>query len=536
MVGRLLRLLKGSRTFPTVLVSLLFLLAIACSPDSEPTGDGPTTVSIMMPMNEYGLSWHAGSQAQLLVFSPLVARNAEGDLEPRLAASWEHSPDYREWTVTLNTEARWHDGVPVTADDVKFTLDLLARGLADAGIAAYQVGVVNDSTYTIRYDRPGIGNPLDDFTVIYPKHVLEGLDQENWADWDFWKEPVGSGPFRHVRTIEGLGFEFEANPDYFRGRPRIDRVLLKFGAPQLTQLQSGEVDILPNVSELMAESVEDDPRFAVYRWPNTLRSKAIQWNHRSPLFQDARVRKALAMATDRRNLIRAARLPESLPIFDGLYSEDQLRRGETPAAVPYDPDTAARLLEEAGWRDTDGDGIRDRDGVPFWFTLLFGGSGGGWTAQGGEAVALLFQEAVRPLGIQVELQPLQGSVKRERMMAGDFDAVVEDVVSLVTRVWAFGEDNYLGYDNPTVVDLLDRIGEAFNPDSVDAYYRELAAIFAEDHPVLFLYPAVGTFIVNRRVKGVIPPHRADPVWYLEDLWVDEGSIESMAPNPNEDTR
>lgn len=513
---------------PALLVASLLMLTAGCARDSQSTGEGLTTVSIMMPLNEYGLSFQASSQAQFLVFSPLVARNAEGELEPRLAASWEHSPDYREWTVILNTDARWHDGVPVTADDVKFTLDLLARELVDAGIAAYHVAVVNDSTYTIRYERPGIGNPLDDFTVIYPKHILDGLDQENWGEWEFWKEPIGSGPFRHVRTIEGLGFEFEANPDYFRGRPPIDRVLLKFGNPQLTQLQSGEVDILPNVSELMAESVEDDPRFAVYRWPNTLRSKAIQWNHRSPWFQDAKVRKAMAMATDRRNLIRAARLPESLPIFDGLYSENQLRRGETPPAVPYDPDSAALLLEEAGWRDTDGDGIRDRDGVPFRFTLLYGGSGGGWTAQGGEAVALLFQEAVRPLGIEVELQPLQGSVKRERMMAGDFDAVVEDVVSLVTRVWAFGEDNYLGYDNPRVADLLDRIGAAFNPDSVDAYYRELGETFAEDHPVLFLYPAVGTFIVNRRVRGIIPPHRADPVWYLEDLWVEEDSVKDLS--------
>ena len=119
-------------------------------------------------------------------------------------------------------------------------------------------------------------------------------------------------------------------------------------------------------------------------------------------------------------------------------------------------------------------------------------------------------------------------------MAGDFDAVVEDVVSLVTRVWAFGEDNYLGYDNPTVADLLDRIGEAFNPDSVDAYYQELAGIFAEDHPVLFLYPAVGTSIVHRRIRGLSSPHRADPVWYLEDLWV-EDSIGGRGPEPNEDT-
>jgi peptide/nickel transport system substrate-binding protein len=220
--------------------------------------------------------------------------------------------------------------------------------------------------------------------------------------------------------------------------------------------------------------------------------------------------------------MRAVDLPEGLPIFDGLYSEDQLRRGETPPAIDYDRTEAARLLDEAGWRDRDGDGVRDRDGLPFRFTALFGGGGGGsWSAQGEEAVALLLREAVRPLGIEVELQPLAGSVKRERMMAGDFEVVVEDIVSLPTRVWAFGEDNYLGYDNPRVAALLDRIGSAFSPDSVDAHYRELAEIFAADHPVLFLYPAISTSIVHRRIRGLSPPHRTDPVWYLEDLWIEE---------------
>jgi peptide/nickel transport system substrate-binding protein len=484
-------------------------------------GTAEATVSIMMPLDEYGLSWHWSSQAQFLVFSPLVARNAEGELEPRLAASWEHSPDYREWTVRLNTKARWHDGVPVTAGDVKYTLDLLAREGGVPGSGAYAVSVLDDSTYSIRYERPGIGNPLDDFTVIYPRHLLEDLDQERWGEWEFWKKPVGSGPFRHVRTVEGVGFEFEANPDYFRGRPRIDRVVLKFGVPQLQHLQSGEVDVLPNVTELMMMQLEQDERFSGYRWNNPIRIKTLLWNHRSPLFEDARVRRALALAIDRHELRTAVGLPDGLPVFDALYSDNQFRRGDVPGAVPYDTTEAASLLETAGWRDRDGDGVRERAGRSFRFTIHFSGGGGSWGARGGEAAALFVQNALRPLGIDVRLQPLEGAVWRDRVQSGEIEAGIEDLAGLATRFWVFGEESQLGYVKPRVVTLLRRIESAFDPDSVDFFYDEIATIFAKDHPVLFLYPAVSMTIAHRRLRGLSTPYRADAVWYLEDLWIEE---------------
>lgn len=495
---------------------------VGCSGGLPDRPAAAATVTLMMPIDQYGLSWHWSSQAQFLVFSPLVARNAAGELEPRLAASWDHSPDYRAWTVRLNTAARWHDGVPVTAEDVKFTLDLLANAEGSLTRDDYAVTVLDDSTYRIRYERPGIGSPLDDFTVIYPKHLLDTLDRNRWGEWDFWTAPVGSGPFRHVRTVEGFGFEFEANPDYFRGRPRIDRVVLKFGAPQPQLLLSGELDVLPYATELRLQAFKDDDRFVAYRWHNPVRMKAVLWNHRSALFRDARVRRALALGVDRREIVRAAGLPPDLPVFDGLYSERQLRSGDLPAAVPYDPDQAAALLEAAGWRDTDGDGVRDRGGLPCRFTLDFsGGTGSGWGAQGGEAVGIMVQDQLRRVGVDVHLQPLAGSVWRERLETGDFDAMVEDIASLPTRIWFFGTANYLGYENPRVAELLDRIGAAFDPDSVDHFYVELAGIFAEDHPALFLYPAVSTTIVHRRVRGLSSPYRADAVWYLEELWIAE---------------
>jgi peptide/nickel transport system substrate-binding protein len=404
---------------------------------------------------------------------------------------------------------------------VKFTLDLLADAEGALTTARYDVTVVDDSTYRIRYERPGLGSPLDDYTVIYPKHLLDTLDREQFGEWAFWTAPIGSGPFRHVRTVEGFGFEFEANPDYFRGPPRIDRVVLKFGAPQPQQLLSGDVDVLPYATELRLQAFRDDERFATYHWYNAVRMKAVLWNHRSPLFADPRVRRALAHAVDRREILQAVGLPGDVPAIGGLYSERQFRRGHLPAPAPFDPNVAQELLQSAGWHDTDADGVRDREGRDFRFTLFFrGGTGSGWVAQGGEAVAIVLREQLRKVGVDVELQPLQGSVTRERVQAGTFEAVVEDVAGLPTRMWYFGADNYLGYQNARVAGLLDRIGGAFDPDSVDHFYRELADIFAEEHPALLLYPAVSTTVAHRRLRGLSAPYRSDAVWYLEDLWIE----------------
>ena len=509
---------EGGKRF--LLIALLCALAAipGCSP--RDATDGKNTVTIMMPLDEYGLSWHWSSQAQFLVFSPLVARNAEGELEPRLAVSWTRSPDYREWTVRLNADARWHDGVPVTAYDVKFTLDLFNRTSGGPGDERYAVDVLSDSSYRIRYKRPGIGNPLDDFTVIYPKHLLENVDVETWAAAEFWTHPIGSGPFRHVRTVGGIGFEFEANSDYFRGRPRIDRVLLKFGTPQLQHLLSGDVDVLPNVGELALLRLGDNDRFEAHRWPNPYRTKAILWNHRSPLFTDGTVRKALTYAVDREELRHVVGLGTDVQIVDGLFSDRQFRRGELPDALPHDPNQAKALLDAAGWRDVNGDGIRERDGLPFRFRLLFSDGGGGWQSQGSEGVALFLQDQLRPLGIEVELQPLEYLARRARAWAGQFEATVDDVAGL-SRFQMFGPDNYLGYANPRVIELMDRIQWAFDPDSVDYFYREVSRILVQDQPALFLFPIPATTIVNRRLRGLSAPYRADAVWYLEDLWIEE---------------
>ena len=158
------------------LLQMLALAAAGCGRDRA-LGRSSQLI-ILYPGDEWILGPAADMQAKLLVFLPLAGRNGKGELVSRLAESWEHTPDYRTWTVRVRKGIQWHDGVPVTAHDVKFTLDLLTRVESVSPAVppgSYSVTVLDDYTYTITLHRPGTGVPTDDWTIIYPKHLLENL-------------------------------------------------------------------------------------------------------------------------------------------------------------------------------------------------------------------------------------------------------------------------------------------------------------------------------------------------------------------------
>ncbi len=275
----------GRRQFMQMCAGSLALAAAGCRGNHH-RAQG-STITVLYQIDERGLGPDFGLPSQFLVFLPLVTRNAKGDVEGRLAERWDHSPDYRTWTVHLRKDVRWHDGVPVSARDIKFTLDLLSHPkVLMAPPGAYSVRVLDDSTYTITYHQRAIGSPLDDWTVYYPKHLLEGLDPKKFHEWEFWKHPVGDGPYRYVRTVPKTMMELEANSDYYRGKPKIERVVLKFGEPSITELLSGNVDAIPccslNAMDLL--KLAGDSRFQTYYSVEPERVNLIAWNHRSPLF------------------------------------------------------------------------------------------------------------------------------------------------------------------------------------------------------------------------------------------------------------
>ncbi len=381
-IGNMVSRGVGRRQFVQMCAGSLALAALGCGRRGDQARTQHSTITVLDPDDERVLSPEYDEPPKFLVFLPVVSRNAKGELEGQLAQSWQHSPDYRTWTIHLRKGVRWHDGVPVTAHDVKFTLDLYTHpAVLWVPPDAYAVTVLDDRTYTITYQRrigPGrgaAGSPgEDDYTVYWPKHLLEKLDPKEIYNWEFWTHPIGNGPYRYVRHVPKTMMEFEANPDYYRGKPKIERVVLKFGDPSgpgaVTELLSGNVDVVLDINRMHLVKLRGDPRFRAYDALSGGAVILILWNQRHPPFRDPKVRRALTLAINRRELHQVLNLPEETPTFDVIFTERQFRRDEFPEPLPYDPELAKRLLDEAGWRDEKGEGLRQRGGRPFRFAAL----------------------------------------------------------------------------------------------------------------------------------------------------------------------
>ena len=206
-------------------------------------------------------------------------------------------------------------------------------------------------------------------------------------------QAIRSGYVRHVpKTM----MEFEANPDFYKGKPEIERVVLKFGPDTpLLELLSGKVDAA-GFAPTQIPGLGEDPRFRVYYSErNDNWAQWIFWNQRHPLFHDPVVRRALTLAINRRELLEVLNFPPDLPIFDVLFTRPQYRQRQLPEPLPYDPELAKQLLEAAGWQDEDGDGIRERAGAEARFTLIANRQS---TVDLGERAAVYVQDQLRGWG------------------------------------------------------------------------------------------------------------------------------------------
>ncbi len=494
------------------------IAVLGCGRDDDAVYDRNSTVTIADADGARFLNPDFDHPARFLLFLPLITYSENGELQGRLARSWEHSADYREWTIHLRSDVRWHDGMPVTAHDIKFTYELLTHpDVLELRPDLYEwITVHDDSTYTMRY--PGPDDGPDSWMVYYPKHLLEGLDIQNAYNWEFWTHPVGNGPYRFVRYLRDTVME-QANPDYYGGKPRIEHVLLKFvGGAGLTELLSGNVDAITYADPAQIPKLAGDPRFRVYYHRSGIEgvARAVYWQHAHPFLGDPRVRRALTLAVDRRELRQLLYLPESTPILDGVFTKRQLRRGKLPDPLPYDPTGARALLDAAGWHDGDGDGVRKREGREARFSAIVA------TLPQFREIAVYIQDQLQRVGVRMEIQAAEKIIVLERLRRGEFEAAVTFFVHEPHRLRQFlGAGSPLGYRNARVVELIDRAVLTGDPDETERIYRELSEIWRAEMPVTLFFPRVEAMFVHRRLRGLSSPWRANPTWHMADLWLED---------------
>jgi peptide/nickel transport system substrate-binding protein len=311
--------------------------------------------------------------------------------------------------------------------------------------------------------------------------------------------------------------ELEAYPDYFHGKPRIAGLVLQFlGTAGLNELLSGNADIVLNADSTQIPTVLKDSRFRVYHSVNPSGDRVIYWKCDHSLFTDTRVRRALTMAIDRRALLRLLNLPADLvPVTDGVFTRRQFWRRQIPDSVPHDLAQSRALLDAAGWQYRNGEGVRERGGMPFRFTAIVRND------QAFDRMAVYVQAHLRQVDVQMDIQVLDPGVVQGRLNAGNFEALFGGFSSNpVTQRRYLTGNNTLGYRNPEYGTLLAQVMATAESDELDRLYGALTDVLRADLPLTRLVPVTNTTFAHRRVQGLSTPFSARADTNMEDLWLE----------------
>ena len=455
-----------------------------------------------------------------LIYASLVRVDKNLRLEGEMAEAWEISPDERVITFRLRKGITWHDGVEFTADDVEFTYRLMVdpktpTAYGEAFRQVQKTQVVDRYTYRVYYEKPYAPALIRWGIWILPKHILE----KPWREGQDLRltvqnrHPVGTGPYKFQEWRTGEKIVLISNHDYFEGRPYIDRVVYRIIPDQATiflELKARNID-LSGLTPLQFQRQVDYPAFRKfflrYRYLSNSYSY-LGFNLLDSRFQDKRVRQAIAYAIDRQEIIDGVLLGLG-QVAIGPYKPGTWVYNPDVKRYPYDPKQAKALLRAVGWVDTDGDGVLDKGGKPFRFTIR--------TNQGNAVriqTAEIIQRRLKAVGIDARIHVVEWAAFINTFIRKkDFEAIILG--------WGLGLDpdqydiwhssktgpeelNHISYKNSSVDELLEAGRRTFDEAKRKAIYFRLQEILAEEQPLVFLYVPEALVAVSARIRGVEP--------------------------------
>ena len=448
-----------------------------------------------------------GWNIMTLVYDTLYYPDANNEPIPWLVRDTRVSTDGRTWTLTLRPNLRWHDGRPLTSDDVKFTFEYAARVAHSRWTPTTRnlegVDAPSPQTVVFRLKQPDAGfrlRTLADVPVL-PRHIWESVTTVGAAR--AFRNTIGSGPYRVEEVQDNQFYRLVANPQYFAGPARVREIVLPIirdATVSFTALQAGQIDAIARIltPELVAQ-FEKTPGLKVARGAG-FASTILQFNLEHPLLREVKLRQAIANAINTNLMVRLLMLGYAVVGSPGYLHPDspfyaQGLKFEASKA------RAVSILNEAGYRDRNGDGIREApDGTPLQFTLLTL-AGNPIRIRGAE----LIRTWLKDVGIGVAIRVAEDAAIIDQVWP-DFDvckgrrfdmAVFGWSAPVMTRPTALvdlfhsncqrGTINIGGYKNPEV----DRLGEQLAVTVDLARQKQLAAqmqpIIARDLPIHVLF-------------------------------------------------
>lgn len=482
-------------------------------------------------LNPLTYSSNPAYQAIHLMFRALARRDSTlSGYAPDLAVAWELSGDSLA-RIRIREDVRWHDGVPVTASDVAFTIERQRQAEVasprQADVAAVRaVTVLDSTTLDVALERAGIYtlNALLEVVPV-PKHLLEATDPDQMRRDPFSRRPVGNGFYRFVRWEPGQQIILEVNPEMPEGRAALDRIVIRV-VPDLnaaiTELLAGQGDLLKIPAE-HRDRVEASRSTRVYSAPR-VRPAWIAWNTRRGPLDDQRVRQALVMGVDREALVRglfgAVGEVALTPIPPALWEHSP-----DVVPLPYDPGQAGMLLEAAGWIDSDADGIRDRAGVPLRIQVDYVSAD-----QTRQDVLIAMQSMLREIGIDLVPRAYERTAWVERLRGGEFQGsswgwgwgpgVVGPNAQMVFSSKSIppAGTNFAAERNPQIDLLLDSALVVRDSARLRRIWHDFEQLAVDDavYTPLYLDPelfGVASRIENVRFRG-IEWWEDVPYWYI----------------------
>ena len=372
-----------------------------------------------------------------------------------------------------------------------------------------RIEVLDDYTLKVHYKdvfAPG----LSSWTMpIIPKHLLEGRSLLNTR---FSRHPVGTGPYRFRLWKAQEKIVLESNKNYFEGKPILDYVVLRVlqdTATTFLELLAQGVDyasLTPLQYRFQATGSIFRRNFRRFKMPS--RSYVYMgYNLRNSLFKDVRVRQALSMAVDKKKIIKAVLLGEGLE-STGPFTPTQWAYNPEVKPFLYSPQRAREILHECGWEDKDGDGILEKDGRKFEFTVI--------TNQGNlerQRVLELIQEDLNKVGVRVKIKVVEWSTFiNEFINKRSFEAVLlgwslgpePDIFDIFhSSRQREGQFNFVGYSNREVDRLIEEARGTLDRERRRSIYHRLQEIIYQEQPYMFLYVPFDFFALHKRFKNVV---------------------------------
>jgi ABC-type transport system substrate-binding protein len=490
--------MRSLRATYLLLLIIALLLLVSCAPKRS-----PNTFVMIIESSPTNLDPRVGLDAQSerideLLFDSLLTRGSDLNVGPGLAEHWE-IPDAKTYVFHLHRGVKFHDGRPLTSRDVKWTFDSLLQGkIRSTKAAAYRpiesIAAPDDATVIFHLKEPFatlLWNLSEGAIGIVPDGSLDEIS----------RQPIGSGPFRFVSAETDREVILERNPDYWKSKPKLDRVRFMVVPDTTTralELRKGSADAAINaLTPDMVPTLQREPDLRVLRAPGTIVAY-LAFNLRDPILRDQRVRQAIAYAIDRRPLIEYILRGFAQPALSILPPQSWAYDANVPT-YPYNPERARELLDEAGYKP-----VR---GVRFHIQMKTS------TEESTRLLAAVFQQQLRDVGIALDIRTFESATFLADIQKGLFQFYSlrwiggnqdPDMFEYVYHSRKFPPNgaNRSFYRSARIDALIDQARSEIDQGTRKKLYAEVQQILAEELPSINLWYLDNVMVHNKRVTNL----------------------------------